>query len=70
MQVEELALYETGPAQYTILYNGMAIEDTGYLPTLAAAKKFARDRYGVNGVCIVCAYPPSHRDNIKHSVAY
>jgi len=46
------------PSQYHIWYNNMVIESTGYLPSLAAAKKFARDRYSdPAGLKVQAAYP-------------
>ena len=55
----------TQDSQYHIWYKGMIIESTGYLPTLAAAQKFARQRYGAK-VQIQAAYPVLKEE--KHDV--
>lgn len=57
---------EQSPSQYDIWYKGMIIESTGYLPTLEAAKKFVRARYGSNGIQVQACYPT--RSDVKHNV--
>lgn len=54
-------------AQYAIWYNGTVIEHTGYIATLAAAKKFVRARYGNGpGLQVQAVYPTL--DPVKHEV--
>jgi hypothetical protein len=54
-------------AQYAIWYANRIVEHTGYIATLRAAKKFARERFG-NEVQISIVYPPSRVDNVRHEV--
>jgi hypothetical protein len=57
------------PSQYAVWYGSMIIEHTGYLPTLAAAKKFVRARYkrtATEPLYVQKCYP--EREDTKHPV--
>ena len=63
-----MAKHQEQPAQYAVWYGDTVIEHTGYLPTLAAAKKFVRARYkqDEDGLYVQKVYP--QREDTKHAV--
>jgi len=55
--------------QYAVFFDGMWIEMTGYLDSLAKAREFLKQRYSsTEGMTIKVSYPPSAVDGIEYTV--